>query len=58
MDSYKVDHFLAIAEIVIGTIFLFLAFASCFVEVPVHSNLVFFSLSVGFQALAQNRMRR
>lgn len=58
MDNYKADYYLAIVEIVIGIIFLFLALASCFVEVTVNSSLVFLSLSVGFQALAQNKMRR
>lgn len=58
MDSYKANYYLAIVEIVIGIIFLFLAVASCFVEVTVQPSLVFLSLSIGFQALAQNKMRR
>lgn len=58
MDNYKADYYLAIVEIVIGIIFLFLAVASCFVEVTVHPSLVFLSLSIGFQTLAKINMRR
>lgn len=58
MDNYKADYYFAIVEIFIGIIFLFLAIASCFVEVTVHPSLVFLSLSIGFQTLAKINMRR
>lgn len=58
MNNYKADYFLAITEIVAAVIFLFIALASCFVEVTVHPSLVFLSLSVGFRALAENTVPR
>lgn len=58
MDNYKSDLYFAILEIVIGIIWFFLALASFFAETTVHPSLVFLSLGIGFQALAQNRLRR
>lgn len=62
MDNYSIKYIFAyifaFIELFIGIVFLSLFFASYFIEITVPSSLIFLSLAVGFQALANTNAWR